>query len=84
MNKMRRALLKAAGGASTVAAGFAAGILGSLKVFAAGWNESGFDSKAMADALTGVSSATIALWVVVSFGAGVAWVVRRTRWATEP
>ena len=48
----------------------------------------GFDgrlrSTAMADALTGISSATIALWVVVSFGAGVAWVVRRTRWATEP
>lgn len=48
----------------------------------------GFDgrlrSTAMADALAGVSSATMALWVVVSFGAGVAWVVRRTRWATEP
>ena len=56
MNKMRRALLKAAGGASTVAAGFAAGILGSLKVFAAGWNESGFDSKAMADALKSIGA----------------------------
>jgi hypothetical protein len=48
----------------------------------------GFDGRlrapAMAHVLTGVSSVTIALWVVVSFGAGVAWVVRRTRWATEP
>jgi len=48
----------------------------------------GFDgrlrSTAMADVLTGVSSVTVALWVVVSFAAGVAWVVRRTRWATEP
>jgi hypothetical protein len=48
----------------------------------------GFDgrlrSTALADVLTGVSSATSALWVVGAFGAGVAWVVRRTRWATEP
>lgn len=56
MNKMRRALLKAAGAASTVAAGFAAGILEPLKAFAAGWNESGFDSKAMADALKSIGA----------------------------
>ncbi len=41
-------------------------------------------STAMAQVLTGISGVTIALWVVVSFAAGVAWVVRRTRLAPEP
>lgn len=48
----------------------------------------GFDSRirstTVAQLTAGASSATILLWLGVSFGAGVAWVVRRTRWATEP
>lgn len=51
MDQVRRAFLKSAGTAGTVAVLISAGLLKSGKVFAAGWNTLGFTAKNTADAL---------------------------------
>jgi sulfur-oxidizing protein SoxY len=51
MNRLRRTFLKLSGGAGALALAAAAGILKSGPVSAAEWNEAGFTSKAVNDAL---------------------------------
>jgi len=52
MNGIRRSLLKLAGGFSALAAAGALGLLRSAETWAAAaWNKSGFESKAISDAL---------------------------------
>jgi len=55
MKISRRSLLKAAG---AMVASFAAGLWGPVRAFAAEWNKSGFDSKAIADALRSIGATT--------------------------
>lgn len=51
MNDMRRAFLKLASGAGTLAAAVASGLLSSTNAWSAVWNKQGFESKALADAM---------------------------------
>lgn len=56
MDGARRTLLKTAAAVSTLAVGAGAGLLKPVQAFAADWNKSGFDSKAMADALKSIDA----------------------------
>jgi sulfur-oxidizing protein SoxY len=51
MNVLRRSFLKLTAGAGALTAAAAAGLVSSGQAWAANWNKSGFDSKALADAL---------------------------------
>ena len=51
MNSMRRSFLKLAGSAAALAAAGVAGLLHSAETWAAAWNQAGFESKALADAM---------------------------------
>ena len=51
MNELRRSFLKIACGVGALAAAGAAGLLRSASAVAAAWNQAGFESKALADAL---------------------------------
>lgn len=59
MNILRRTFLKMAGGAGTLAIAAAAGLLKSGQAWAATWNKSAFESKAVADALKGLGAANL-------------------------
>lgn len=58
MDKLRRTLLKGAGGA--LAAALAAGVLIPTRVLAAEWNKSAFEAKDLADALRGLGASAAA------------------------
>jgi sulfur-oxidizing protein SoxY len=51
MNPLRRTLLKLTGAAGTLALAVGAGLLRTGEALAAAWNKTGFESKAVADAL---------------------------------
>ena len=51
MNKLRRSFLKLAGSAASLASAGVAGLLRPVDTWAAAWNKSGFESKAVADVL---------------------------------
>lgn len=59
MNILRRTFLKMAGGAGTLAIAAAAGLLKSGQAWAATWNKSAFESKAVADALKSLGAANL-------------------------
>jgi sulfur-oxidizing protein SoxY len=59
MNNLRRTFLNMAGGAGTLAIAAAAGLLKSGTTWAAPWNKSAFESKAMADALKSLGAANL-------------------------
>lgn len=59
MNKLRRTFLNLAGGAGTLAIATAAGLLKSGTAWAAPWNKSAFESKALADALKGLGATNL-------------------------
>jgi sulfur-oxidizing protein SoxY len=58
MNTLRRAFLRMAGALGTVVAGLAFDLLAPLRAVAVVWNQSGFDSKALADALESIGATT--------------------------
>jgi sulfur-oxidizing protein SoxY len=55
MNAVRRSLLKGAGSAGAISIAIAAGLLKPTQVMAA-WNESGFDTKSVADAMAAIGA----------------------------
>ena len=57
MDSFRRTFLKVAGGAGTLVVVGAAGLLNVGRAWAAEWNQVGFSSKAMADALQSLGAA---------------------------
>ncbi len=57
MNDLRRTFLKRTGGMGALAAVFAAGLVEAGLAWAAEWNQAGFSSKAMADALKSLGAA---------------------------
>ena len=59
MKILRRTFLKTAGGAGALAIAATAGLLKSGQAWAATWNKSAFESKAMADALKGLGAANM-------------------------
>lgn len=59
MNNLRRTFLNTAAGAGTLAIAAAAGLLKSGPAWAATWNKSAFESKAMADALKSLGAANL-------------------------
>ena len=56
MNIMRRSFLKLAGSMGALAAVGAAGLLRSVETWAATWNKSGFESKAVTDVLNSLGA----------------------------
>lgn len=58
MNALRRALLRGAGASATLAVAVAGGLLAPLRAWADGWNQSAFDSRALADALRSIGATT--------------------------
>ena len=59
MHPIRRTILKFAGGLSALAAYSAAGIMRTGEAFAAQWNKSGFESKAVEDALKSLGASNL-------------------------
>lgn len=57
MNRLRRGLLKLAGGLGALAATGGTALLRPLEALAAGWNKAAFESKALAEALKGLGAA---------------------------
>lgn len=57
MNELRRTFLKLAGGASAVAAAFAAGLVAIREAQAATWNKAGFEAKSLADVMKSLGAA---------------------------
>ncbi len=59
MKQLRRNFLKLSGGAGVAAAAAAAGLLKAGSAWAAPWNKSAFESKAVADALKGLGATNL-------------------------
>jgi len=60
MNIARRTFLKLTGGAGALAAAFAAGLVAGGQAWAATWNKTGFESKALADVMKSLGAASAA------------------------
>ena len=58
MNQLRRTLLKLTGAAGTLALAVGAGLIRTGEALAATWNKTGFESKAVADALKSLGAAS--------------------------
>lgn len=58
MTNLRRAFLKGAGAAGTLAVALAAGLMKPARVFAGEWNKTAFEAKNPADALKGLGAAS--------------------------
>lgn len=56
MNRVRRTFLRGVGSASALAAAFATGVLAPLRAWAGTWNQAGFGTKAVADALRSIGA----------------------------
>ncbi len=59
MNVLRRSFLKLTAGASALTAATAAGLVTSGQAWAAAWNKTGFESKAVADALKSLGASNL-------------------------
>ena len=59
MNQLRRTFLKLSSAAGTLALAAAAGLLKTGEAFAAAWNKSAFESKAVADALKSLGATNL-------------------------
>lgn len=57
MNHQRRQVLKGAGAAGAVGVAMAAGLLKPTAVYAAPWNQAGFEARSLADALKAINGA---------------------------
>lgn len=57
MNHQRRQVLKGAGAAGAVGVAMAAGLLKPTAVYAAPWNQAGFEARSLADALKAIDGA---------------------------
>ncbi|KAF0166396.1 MAG: soxY [Rhodocyclaceae bacterium] len=57
MDQLRRLILKGGGASGVLAVALAAGLLRPTGAFAADWNKTAFESKAMADALKNIGAA---------------------------
>ncbi|MFO1204180.1 MAG: thiosulfate oxidation carrier protein SoxY [Burkholderiales bacterium] len=56
MNRVRRTLLRGVSTAGALTAAFAAGLLAPLRAWAGAWNQAGFGTKAVADALRSIGA----------------------------
>lgn len=56
MNHQRRQVLKGAGAAGAVGVAMAAGLLKPTAVYAAPWNQAGFEARSLADALKAINA----------------------------
>ena len=56
MNHQRRQVLKGAGAAGAVGVAMAAGLLKPTAVYAAPWNQAGFEARSLADALKSINA----------------------------
>ncbi|MGQ9861264.1 MAG: thiosulfate oxidation carrier protein SoxY [Thiobacillaceae bacterium] len=56
MNHQRRQVLKGAAAAGTIGVAMAAGLLKPTAVYAAPWNQAGFESRSLADALKAIGA----------------------------